>query len=440
MVDSAEGAAGDALLRPAIRTVPTKRFQQTLKVVRVASGNFLENYDLTIYGYYAAAIGLAYFPASSQYGSVMLALATFGAGYVLRPLGALVLGAYIDRRGRRPGLLLTLSLMGLGTFLIAALPPYAVIGLFAPMLVLVGRLLQGFSAGGEIGGVAVYLSEISTPRNRGFYVSWQPATQQVGVIFAAVLGYSLSVGLGQQAMTEWGWRIPILIGCAIIPLFLLLRRSLEETEVFARQTTHPRMGEIYRSILANWKIIVAGMLLVANASVTFYFITVYTPTFGKTALHLDTDDNLLVTLFVGMSNLLWHPISGALSDRIGRKPVIITAALMAMGTTYPGLLWLAEAPSFGRLLGVELWLSLIFGFYNGANQVFLTEIMPSRVRVTGFSIANALGPTVFGGFTPVICTWLIHASGNPAAPGLWLSFAALLGLAGAFLARPAPAT
>src|SRR5258708_30695909 len=143
-------------------------------------------------------------------------------------------------------------------------------------------------------------------------------------------------------MTEWGWRIPILIGCAIIPLFLLLRRSLEETEVFARQTTHPRMGEIYRSILANWKIIVAGMLLVANASGTFYFITVYTPRCGQAAAHLDTDDNLLVTLFVGMSNLLWHPISGALSDRIGRNPVIITPPPMAIGTTYPPFLWLPQ--------------------------------------------------------------------------------------------------
>jgi MFS family permease len=152
-------------------------WRRSWTVARIANGNFLENYDLTIFAYYAAAIGLAYFPAGNEYGSLMLALATFGVGYVVRPLGALVLGAYIDRHGRRPGLLLTLSLMGVGTFMIAALPPYAMIGLFALVLVLVGRLLQGFSAGGEIGGVAVYLAEIATPGRKGFFVSWQPGSQ-----------------------------------------------------------------------------------------------------------------------------------------------------------------------------------------------------------------------------------------------------------------------
>jgi MFS family permease len=436
MSQSVQGAEVGVLSTPVDRNL-TKRFQRSRAVVRIASGNFLENYDLTIFAYYASAIGLAYFPASSDYGSLMLALATFGVGYVLRPLGALVLGAYMDLHGRRPGLLLTLSLMGLGTFLIGALPPYAAIGLFAPVLVLIGRLLQGFSAGGEIGGVAVYLAEIASPGHKGFFVSWQPASQQVGVIFAAILGYGLSVNLGDYAMTEWGWRIPILIGCAIIPVFFLLRRQLDETEVFIRQPSHPRIPEIYRSMVANWRTILIGMLMVANASVTFYFITVYTPTFGRTALHLAPESNLLIVLFVGISSLAWQLVSGALTDRIGRRPVLIVAALLAATTTYPALLWLIQAPSFERLLYVELWLSLMFGFYNGANQVFLTEIMPARVRVTGFSIANALGPTVFGGFTPAISSWLIHTTDNAASPGMWLSLAALLGLVGVLFAQPA---
>lgn len=418
------------------RQCAAERFHGVRAVLRVASGNFLENYDLTIFAYYAAAIGAAYFPNTSQYSSLMLALLTFGAGYVFRPLGALLLGAYIDRRGRRPGLLLTLSLMGAGTFLIAALPPYAMIGLFAPFFVLIGRFLQGFSAGGEIGGVTVYLSEIASPRHKGFVVSWQPASQQVGVIFAAVLGYGLSISLGQQAMSEWGWRIPILIGCAVIPLFFLLRRKMQETEVFVQQRTHPRISAIFRLALVNWRAIFTGMLLAANGSVTFYFITVYTPTFGKTALHLAPESSLLVTLCVGISCFCLQPIAGALTDRVGRRPVLIATALLAIITTYPTLLWLTQAPSFERLLSVELWLSVMFSFYNGANQVFSTEIMPSRVRVTGFAIANALGPTVFGGFTPAISSWLIHTSNSPASPGIWLSFAALLGLSGALLGRP----
>ena len=412
----------------------TSAAKQVWRVVRIASGNFLENYDLTIFAYYAAAIGLAFFPASSQYGSLMLALLTFGAGYIVRPLGALVLGAYIDRHGRRPGLLLTLSLMGLGTFIIAALPPYAAIGLLAPLFVLIGRLLQGFSAGAEIGGATVYLAEIATPRRKGFFVSWQPASQQVGVIFAAILGYTLSVTLGQQAMTEWGWRIPIFIGCAIIPVFLLLRRRLDETEVFVKRENHPGFAEVCRSVAANWHIILTGLMIAANGSVFFYFITVYTPTFGRTALHLSPESSLLVTLCVGLLAFSLQPMAGLLTDRIGRRPVLVAAAILAMTTTYPALLWLTAAPSFERLLAVELWLAVMFSFFNSTTQVFLTEIMPARIRVTGFSITNALGPTVFGGFTPAISSWLIHISGNPAVPGLWLSFAAVMGLTGTLLA------
>jgi MFS transporter, MHS family, citrate/tricarballylate:H+ symporter len=420
--------------QPAVSARSTTASSRVGTVVRIASGNFLENYDLTIFAYYAAAIGLAYFPSGSQYGSLMLALLTFGAGYVFRPLGAIVLGAYIDRHGRRPGLLLTLCLMGVGTFIIAAMPPYASIGLTAPILVLAGRLLQGFSAGAEIGGATVYLAETASAGRRGFFVSWQPASQQVGVIFAATLGYILTVSLGQEVMTGWGWRIPIFIGCAIIPVFLLLRRQLVETDVFAKRTTHPSLGEVYQSVLANWRVILIGLMMHANGSVTFYFITVYTPTFGRTALHLSTESALLITLFVGITAFCLQPISGALTDRIGRRPVLLTAAILAMLTTYPVLLWLTQAPSFQRLCIVELWLAVIFSFYNSTLQVFLVELMPARIRVTGFAVTNALGPTVFGGFTPAISSWLIHATGSGAAPGLWLSSVAALGFIGILIA------
>ena len=160
-------------------------------VIRVASGNFLEMYDFMVFGYYAGAIGRAFFPAGSAFASLMLAFATFGAGFLMRPLGAIVLGTYADRRGRRAGLLLTLALMGVGILLTACTPGYATLGLVAPLLVLLGRLLQGFSAGMELGGVSVYLAEIATPGHRGFYVSWQSASQQVAVMFAALVGLAL---------------------------------------------------------------------------------------------------------------------------------------------------------------------------------------------------------------------------------------------------------
>lgn len=397
-------------------------------VFRVVSGNFLEMYDFMVYGFYAAAIAKTFFPSGNEFASLMLSLATFGAGFLMRPLGAIVLGAYIDRHGRRKGLIMTLVLMALGTLLIACVPGYATIGVAAPLLVLAGRLLQGFSAGVELGGVSVYLSEIAKPGRKGFYVAWQSGSQQVAVIFAGLLGVILHATLAPAQMDEWGWRIPFLVGCLIVPFLFLIRRSLEETEAFKTRKHRPEIGEIYRSMLENWRIIVAGCMMVVMTTVSFYMITAYTPTFGKTVLKLDDIDNLIVTMCVGLSNFIWLPLMGALSDRIGRKPLLVFFTVATLLTAYPAVSWLVAAPSFSRLLMVELWLSFLYGSYNGAMVVALTEIMPPAVRTAGFSLAYSLATALFGGFTPAISTYLIHATGNKAAPGLWLMFAAMCGL------------
>lgn len=295
-------------------------------VFRVVSGNFLEMFDFMVYGFYAAAVAKAVFPNDNEYVSLMLSLATFGIGFLMRPLGAIVLGAYIDRHGRRAGLVLSLAIMSVAVALIAFTPTYASIGIAAPVLVLIGRLLQGFSAGAESGGVSVYLSEIATPGNRGFYVSWQSASQQVAVIVAAIIGVTLRGVLTEAQMLAWGWRIPFLIGCLIIPVLFWIRRSMHESEDFAKRARHRRatLGEIDRSLLQNWAIVLKAVLLVT-----------------------------------------------------------------------------------------------------------LTEIMPAEVRATGFSLADSLAQAIFGGFTPAVCTYLIHATGNRAIPGLWLACAALFSIVGA---------
>ncbi len=381
-----------------------------------------------VFGYYATAIGKAFFPSSNPFLSLMLSLATFGAGFLMRPLGAIVLGAYADRHGRRAGLLLTLGLMSVGIVSIACMPSYATIGLVAPLLVLTGRLLQGFSAGMELGGVSVYLSEIATPGHKGFYVSWQSGSQQVAVMFAALVGVVLSAKLPPAKMAAWGWRVPLLLGCAIIPFLFILRRSLQETDEFIARKHRPDPSEILRSLVANSGIVLIGTMMVTMTTVSFYMITAYTPTFGTNVLHLASTDSLLVTLCVGASNLFWLPIMGALSDRIGRRPLLFACTLLMLFTAYPAMLWLVREPSFTRLLIVELWLSFLYGSYNGAMVVFLTEIMPTEVRTTGFALAYSLATAIFGGFTPALSTYLIHISGNRAIPGLWLSFAAILGL------------
>jgi MFS family permease len=397
-------------------------------VVRVAGGNFLEMYDFQVFGYYAAAIASTFFPSGNEFASLMLSLATFGAGFLMRPIGAIALGTYIDHRGRRNGLLLTLGLMGIGTVSIACMPSYASIGLIAPLLVVFGRLVQGLSAGVEAGGVSVYLFEVATPGHKGFYVSWQAASQQVAVMFAAVVGLVLTSRLTGDQMTRWGWRVPLLIGCMIIPMLFLLRRSLEETPEFLQRKHHLLPREILRVLARSWRLVALGTLLTIMNTVCFYLITAYTPTFGGTVLHLAAKDYMTVTLCVGASNFCWLPIMGAVSDRIGRRPLLAAVSVLALLTAYPALSWLVSAPSLSRLMMVELWLSFLFASYNSALIVFLTEIMPASVRTTGFSLVHSSATAIFGGFTPAIATYLIHATGNRAIPGVWLSFAAACGL------------
>ncbi|AOJ27091.1 MFS transporter [Burkholderia seminalis] len=397
-------------------------------VLRVTSGNFIEQFDFFLFGFYATSISKIFFPSTSEFASLMLTFAVFGAGFLMRPLGAIFLGAYIDKVGRRTGLIVTLSIMASGTILIACVPGYATIGLLAPALVLLGRLLQGFSAGAELGGVSVYLAEMATPGNKGFYTSWQSASQQVAIVVAAAIGYSLNAWLSAQQIAAWGWRVPFFIGCAIVPFLFVLRRSLQETAAFEARRHHPQARDIFAMLLANWRTVIGGMLLTAMTTTTFYLITVYTPTFGKSVLKLSTSDSLMVTLLVAASNFIWLPIGGTISDRIGRKPVLLAISVLAILTAYPALSWLADAPSFARMLIVLLWFSFFFGMYNGAMVAALTEVMPVEVRVAGFSLAFSLATALFGGFTPAVSTYLIQVLHDKAAPGYWLSFAALCGL------------
>ncbi len=410
-------------------------------VVRVASGNFLEMYDFIVYGYYAVYIAKTFFPTNSEFASLMLSLTTFGVGYLMRPIGAIVLGAYIDRRGRRQGLIVTLGLMALGTLSIAVTPGYASIGLAAPLIIVMGRLLQGLSAGVELGGVSVYLAEIATAGRRGFYCSWQSASQQLAVVFTALIGLALTGWLSADEMLAYGWRIPLLIGCLIIPLILWLRRSLEETAAFRKLQHRPReASEVLRIVAANWRLVLIGMLMTVFTTTSFYLITAYTPTFGRQALHLDARTTFIVTLCVGLSNFAWLPIAGTLSDRVGRRPLLFVIPVLALVTAYPVMAWLVAAPSFAKLLAVELWFSMFFGVYNGAMVPLLVEIMPARVRTAAFSLAYSLATAIFGGFTPAICTYLIARTGNNAAPAFWLATAAVISLVGVTLSRRAAQT
>jgi MFS family permease len=258
------------------------------------------------------------------------------------------------------------------------------------------------------------------------------------VIFAAVVGLVLNANLTPGQMTDWGWRVPLLLGCLVIPLVLWLRRSLTETAEFSARRHRPQLPEVLASLANNWRIVSLGVLLVTMTTVSFYMITAYTPTFGTSVLHLSSLDSFIATLAVGASNLLWLPLMGAWSDRIGRRPLLIGCTVLMVLTAYPALVWLTRAPSLAALLATELWFSFLYASYNSAMVVCLTEIMPAEVRTTAFALAYSLATSLFGGFTPAICHLLVQYTHNPAVPGLWLMFAALCGLAAALLigARP----
>jgi len=402
-------------------------------VLRVTSGNFLEMFDFFLYGFYATYIANTFFPSDNEYTSLMLTFVAFGAGFLMRPLGAVILGSVIDRIGRRKGLVLTLAIMASGTVLIAFVPGYDTIGMLAPVLVVIGRLLQGFSAGVELGGVSVYLAEMAPPGQKGFYVSWQSASQQAAIMAAALLGYLLNGWLSPLEVGAWGWRIPFFVGCMIIPVVFVIRRSLQETEAFKARKHHPSFREILRSIFENWRLVLLGMMLVVMTTVSFYLITVYAPTFGKNVLKLSAADSLLATFCIGLSNFIWLPVMGALSDRIGRWPLLVVFTVLPIMTAHPVLSWLVHDTTFAHMLEAELWLSFMYASYNGATVVALTEIMPAHVRTVGFSLAYSLATAIFGGFTPVVSTWLIEFTGDKAAPGYWMAAAAACGLAAALL-------
>ena len=392
-------------------------------VLRATAGNFLEMFDFFLFGIYAQPIGKAFFATGSENFDTLVAFAVFWVGAMMRPLGAIYLGAYVDSLGRRKGLIVTLAIMAVGTVIIAVTPSYATIGFAAPVIVVAGRLLQGFSAGVELGGVSVYLAEIATPQTRGFVTSFQSASQQVAVFVAALIGYAVNLALPQEAIVAWGWRIPFVIGCLIVPLIFVLAARFRRRPNSSPARAIPSPREIYRSLLAHAGVVLLGMLMVMLTTVSFYFITVYTPDFGKT-LNFSRSDALLVTLIVAFANFCWLPIGGAISDRIGRKPVLLAAAGLMLVAAWPGLTYLAAAPSFSKLILVEMIFSLGYGVYNGAMVASLTEVVPLNVRASAFSLAYSLAAALFGTSTPLVSKSLIAVTGDKAAPAFWLMLAA----------------
>jgi MFS family permease len=396
-------------------------------VVATVLGNALEFYDFTTYAFFAVMIGHAFFPSHDPFVSLLLSVAAFGVGFISRPLGGIVIGAYADRAGRKPAMMLSIGLMAIGMVLLAATPSYAAIGIAAPILVVVARLIQGFALGGEVGPSTAYLLEAAPAGKRGQYGVWQIASQGAAMTLAGLFGVALSFALDDAAIQSWGWRIPFIIGIAIVPVGLIMRSRLQETVDADASTIHPSTGHVFSALLKNnLRPLVIALMLITSGTIATY-IGAYMTTYALSTLHMATGASMSATAVTGACVMVFSLIGGWLSDRVGRKPVYLLSKLALTAVAYPAFVAINQHHTLAILL-------LMAGLMSALNSlgavalVVITECFPKSVRSAGLSTVYALAVTVFGGTTQLVVTWLIHATGDSLAPAWYLIASSAIGV------------
>ncbi|MDM0074337.1 MFS transporter [Variovorax sp. J2P1-59] len=417
------------MTHPPSRTPISRR--QT--IVATTIGNALEFFDFTVYGFLALVIGKLFFPTFNSYGQLLLTVASFGVGFVMRPLGGIVIGAYADRAGRKKAMTLTIFLMALGCALIALAPTYAQIGVAAPLLIVLARLIQGFSAGGEVGASTTLLVEHATPKNRGYMASWQFASQGLGILLGAVVVGGLSTALTPQAMESWGWRVPFFLGMLIAPVGMYIRRHLEESLEIRPEPANaaPRRSSLSEVCGEHGKTVLAAILSIVGGTAAAYVVTFYMPTYAIRELGMPPPVALFGAALTGLLSFGLAPFVGRWSDRVGRKPLIVWSRIALVLLIYPGFLWLNMSPTPAVLFTVVGVLSLTLVVQTVPGITMLPEMFPKHVRASGMSLVYSVGVALFGGFSPFISTWLLNATGNKLAPAWYLlamTTVSLLGL------------
>ncbi|WP_454622282.1 MFS transporter [Bradyrhizobium cenepequi] len=388
----------------------------------------LEFYDFITYSFFAIQIGHTFFPAQGEYGSLMLSLATFGAGFITRPIGGIMLGIYSDRVGRRPAMLLSFALMGGAILAISITPSYRAIGLAAPIIVIVARMLQGFALGGEVGPTTAYLLEIAPPERRALVVSWQPTSQQIAATTGALVGFLLSKTMTPDALESYGWRVAFLIGAICLPFGLWMRRTLPET-IPQGESDARRVESSSHLVLAgrHIRLIALALMILASGTISTY-VTQYMTTYAQNTLHVAPSLAFATSLVSNGLGIAGALLGGWLADLLGRKPVMIYPQLVALALTYPIFLWIAGAPGTWSLLFGFGALSLIGSLPFTAFYATFTEALPQQIRGGVFATVYAVAIASFGGTAQLVVTWLLHISGDPLAPAWYLLLAAVVGL------------
>jgi MFS family permease len=404
------------------------RSLNTRAVTAAVIGNALEWYDFTVFGFLTVVIAELFFPSSSDYASILLTTASFGVAFFMRPIGGIVLGLYADRAGRKAALSLVIALMTLGILLLAVAPPYSAIGIGAPIIIVVGRLLQGFSAGGEFGSSTALLIEAAPFSKRGLYGSWQMASQAAALLLGAIVGALVTRGLSPEALKSWGWRVPFIIGLVIGPIGFYIRRNLADSEAFlhAKQTARrATLGELFAH---HTRDVLCGLGSVIALTVTIYVLISYLPTFAVKQLKLPYSDSFTAVIVGNLLIMVLSPLTGAWSDRIGRKGLSLWSLGLTLVVIYPLFAWLEEAPSVSKLILVQAVLSITLSGYYGPFGALMAELFPANVRSTGLSLAYNFAVMLFGGFGQFIVTWLIKTTGSPLAPTYYVMFGITLSM------------
>ncbi|MDE1184816.1 MFS transporter [Paraburkholderia sp.] len=405
-------SSADSAVSPVRRSTPQWR-----TIAACSIGNALEMYDFTVYSFFAMLIGKLFFPADSAYSSLLLAVGTFGIGFVMRPLGALVIGSFADRRGRKAAMTLTISLMVAGTLCIACAPTYATAGALGTLVIVAGRILQGFSLGGEIGASTSMLMEAGSFGSRGFRISWQGASQGCSALLGALTGAVLYASLSPLALESWGWRLPFLLGLLIAPVGLYIRAHLDETLDHTVAESHP-LATLFS---AHGSKIVRGVLSIVAGTVGMYLIVFFMPTYLVRVLHLPTSLSLMAGCVSGGTMFVMSLVSGRLADRIvARKPIALTSVALTALLVYPAF-WLINAyPGVPLALAVTAILTAISSLGGASLLLLLMEMFPAGVRASGLSVIYSIGVALFGGSAQFIATWLLGKTGNPLSLAIYM--------------------
>jgi len=398
-------------------------------------GSGLEWFDFSGYAFFAAIIGKLFFPSNDPTTSLLLALATFGVGFVVRPLGGIVFGIYADRVGRKRALSLAMLVMAAGCGIIAFAPTYESIGILAPCLIVLARMLQGLSAGGEMGGATAFLTEHAPKNQRAFYSSWIQTSVGFAVVLGSLVGTLIVSTMSEESLMQWGWRIPFLIGMLIAPVGYYIRHKIDETPEFATEP-HPTKTPLRDVIRQYPSQVLSSLFMVVLWTVCTYVILFYMPTYATQYLGFTQQQGFVSGIVSGVVLMAVAPIAGALSDRIGKRLVMTASALIILAACIPLFVYLNSARSFGVLLSFQVAFGVLIAFYTGPALALFTEMFPSRVRTTGLSLAYNGAVTIFGGFASFIITWLIRQTGDPKSAAYYIVVAAIISLIGIAAMKP----